>query len=52
MRKLPRFRIFTGSDTMLLPSLAMGAAGTICGAANVAPRRVVEIDTELSLSYF
>lgn len=43
-RKLPRFRIFTGSDTMLLPSLAMGGAGTICGAANVAPRRVVQID--------
>jgi 4-hydroxy-tetrahydrodipicolinate synthase len=37
-RELPRFRIFTGSDTMLLPSLAMGGAGTICGAANVAPR--------------
>jgi 4-hydroxy-tetrahydrodipicolinate synthase len=43
-RRLPRFRIFTGSDTMLLPSLAMGGAGTICGAANVAPRRVVQID--------
>jgi 4-hydroxy-tetrahydrodipicolinate synthase len=42
-RELPRFRIFTGSDTMLLPSLAMGAAGTICGAANVAPRWVVRI---------
>jgi 4-hydroxy-tetrahydrodipicolinate synthase len=43
-RELPRFRIFTGSDTMLLPSLAMGGAGTICGAANVAPRWVVRID--------
>jgi len=43
-RKLPSFRIFTGSDTMLLPSLAMGGAGTICAAANVAPRRVVQID--------
>jgi 4-hydroxy-tetrahydrodipicolinate synthase len=43
-RELPRFRIFTGSDTMLLPSLAMGGAGTICGAANVAPRMVVQID--------
>jgi 2-dehydro-3-deoxy-D-pentonate aldolase len=42
-RELPRFRIFTGSDTMLLPSLAMGGAGTICGAANVAPRWVVRI---------
>src|SRR4030088_2110471 len=26
-RGLPEFRIFTGSDTMLLPSLAVGAAG-------------------------
>jgi 4-hydroxy-tetrahydrodipicolinate synthase len=43
-RELPRFRIFTGSDTMLLASLAMGGAGTICGAANVAPRWVVRID--------
>lgn len=43
-RELPRFRIFTGSDTMLLPSLAIGGAGMICGAANVAPRWVVSID--------
>jgi dihydrodipicolinate synthase/N-acetylneuraminate lyase len=42
-RELPRFRIFTGSDTMLLSSLAMGGAGTICGAANVAPHWVVRI---------
>ncbi len=42
-RDLPRFRIFTGSDTMLLPSLAMGGAGTICGAANVAPGWIVRI---------
>jgi 4-hydroxy-tetrahydrodipicolinate synthase len=28
---------------MLLPSLAMGGAGTICGAANVAPRWVVQV---------
>jgi 2-dehydro-3-deoxy-D-pentonate aldolase len=42
-RELPRFRIFTGSDTMLLPALAMGGAGTICGAANVAPGWVVRI---------
>ena len=42
-RDLPEFRIFTGSDTMLLPSLAMGGVGTICGAANVAPRWVVRI---------
>jgi 4-hydroxy-tetrahydrodipicolinate synthase len=42
-RELPRFRIFTGSDTMLLPALAMGGAGTICGAANVAPGWIVRI---------
>lgn len=42
-RKLERFRMFTGSDTMLLASLAMGGAGTICGAANVAPSWVVRI---------
>ena len=43
MRDQPAFRIFTGSDTMLVPSLAMGGAGTICGAANVAPDWVVRI---------
>src|ERR1700704_41489 len=42
-RDLPRFRVFTGSDTMLLPALAMGGSGTICGAANVAPHWVVRI---------
>jgi 4-hydroxy-tetrahydrodipicolinate synthase len=42
-RDLPTFRIFTGSDTMLLASLAMGGAGTICGAGNVAPAMVVQI---------
>jgi dihydrodipicolinate synthase/N-acetylneuraminate lyase len=42
-RALPGFRIFTGSDSMLLPSLVMGAAGTICGTANVAPQWVVRI---------
>ena len=42
-RDLPSFRIFTGSDTLLLPSLVMGGAGTICGAANVAPAWVVRI---------
>jgi dihydrodipicolinate synthase/N-acetylneuraminate lyase len=43
---LPRFRLFTGSDTMLLPSLVMGGAGTICGAGNVAPHWVVRIFDE------
>ena len=42
-RDLPAFRVFTGSDTMLLASLAMGGAGTICGAANVAPSLVAGI---------
>jgi len=42
-RELPDFRLFTGTDAMLLASLAMGAAGTICAAANVAPRWVVDV---------
>jgi 4-hydroxy-tetrahydrodipicolinate synthase len=42
-RDMPKFRIFTGSDTMLLASMALGGAGTICGAANVAPHWVVRI---------
>jgi dihydrodipicolinate synthase/N-acetylneuraminate lyase len=45
-RDIAGFRIFTGSDTMLLPSLAMGGAGTICGAANVVPGWVVRIYDE------
>ncbi len=42
-RNLEHFRMFTGSDTMLLASMAMGGAGTICGAANVAPAWVVRV---------
>ena len=42
-RDMPGFRIFTGSDTMLLASMTLGGAGTICGAANVAPHWVVGI---------
>jgi 4-hydroxy-tetrahydrodipicolinate synthase len=42
-RDMPSFRIFTGSDTMLVVSLAMGGAGTICGAGNIAPALVVRI---------
>lgn len=45
-RGLPAFRTYTGSDTMLLASLAMGGAGTICGAANVVPDWVVRIYDE------
>lgn len=46
-RDLPRFRIFTGSDTMLVASMVMGGAGTICGGANVAPAWVVRIFDEV-----
>jgi 4-hydroxy-tetrahydrodipicolinate synthase len=42
-RNLDQFRMFTGSDTMLLASMAMGGNGTICGAANVAPAWVVRV---------
>ena len=42
-RDMPAFRIFTGSDTMLLAALAMGGAGTVCAAANIAPSWVVRI---------
>src|SRR5436190_8030883 len=47
-RDMPAFRIFTGSDTMLVASLAAGGAGTICGAANVAPAWVVKIYDEFT----
>lgn len=36
-RDVAGFRLYTGSDTMLLASLAVGATGTICGGANLAP---------------
>jgi len=42
-RDLHAFRVFTGSDTMLLASLAVGGHGTICGAGNIAPGLVVRI---------
>jgi len=45
-RDVTGFRVFTGSDTMLVASLAAGAAGTICGAGNVAPHWVVRIYDE------
>ena len=48
MRHDPAFRIFTGSDTMLVASLAAGGAGTICGAANVAPAWVVKVYDEFT----
>lgn len=45
-RDIPGFRVFTGSDTMLVAALAMGGAGTICGAGNIAPGWVVRIFDE------
>jgi len=42
-REIEGFRIFTGSDTMLVASLAAGGAGTICGAGNIAPAWVVRV---------
>ena len=45
-RDIDRFTVFTGSDTMLVASLAAGGAGTICGAGNVAPAWVVEVYDE------
>jgi 4-hydroxy-tetrahydrodipicolinate synthase len=47
-RSMPEFRVFTGSDTMLVASLAMGGAGTICGAGNVAPAWVVNVYEEFT----
>lgn len=41
VRGLPTFRLFTGTDSMLLASMAVGGCGTICGSANVAPSWVV-----------
>jgi 4-hydroxy-tetrahydrodipicolinate synthase len=31
------FSVLTGTDTLLVPSLAMGAAGTIAGSVNLVP---------------
>jgi 4-hydroxy-tetrahydrodipicolinate synthase len=45
-RDLPDFRIFTGSDTMLLAALTMGGAGTICATGNIAPGWVVKVFDE------
>ena len=47
-RDLESFRVFTGSDTMLVASMAVGGAGTICGAGNIAPALVVRIFDEYS----
>lgn len=37
------FRILTGSDTLLLASLLLGAHGTIAASANLVPELVVEL---------
>jgi dihydrodipicolinate synthase/N-acetylneuraminate lyase len=37
------FRVFTGSDTMLLASLRLGGDGTIAGGLNLAPSLAVEL---------
>lgn len=42
-RNHPGARVFTGAETMLLASLLMGSAGTICGCANVVPALCVQL---------
>jgi len=39
----PSFAVFTGLDSLFLPLLTHGGAGTICAAANVVPERIVEL---------
>jgi 4-hydroxy-tetrahydrodipicolinate synthase len=38
MRDVPAFRLFMGNEMLLMSALLMGASGTICATANVAPR--------------
>jgi 4-hydroxy-tetrahydrodipicolinate synthase len=42
-RGIDGFRVFTGSDTMLLASLTLGADGTIAGGPNLEPSFAVEL---------
>ncbi len=42
-RGIAGFRVFTGSDTMLFASLAIGADGTIAGGPNLAPKLAVDL---------
>ncbi len=42
-RGIQGFRVFTGSDTMLLASLAQGADGTIAGGPNLGPSFAVQL---------
>lgn len=39
----PEFAVFVGHERLILPILAMGGAGTICSAANVAPSQIVAL---------
>lgn len=56
-RGIDGFRVFTGSDTMLYASLALGADGTIAGGPNLDPRPAVGLyqafrasDTKLAIT--
>jgi 4-hydroxy-tetrahydrodipicolinate synthase len=42
-RGLPEFRLFMGNEGILLASLTMGGAGSICATANVAPRLLLDL---------
>ncbi len=39
----PRFAVFQGRDTLILPALQFGARGAVAGTANIAPRECVGI---------
>jgi 4-hydroxy-tetrahydrodipicolinate synthase len=38
-----KITVFTGRETMVLPSLVLGANGSICTIGNLIPREMVEI---------
>ncbi len=42
-RGIENFKVFTGSDTMLLASLRIGGDGTIAGGPNLAPSLAVDL---------
>jgi 4-hydroxy-tetrahydrodipicolinate synthase len=37
------FAVFTGSESLIYPCMAMGGAGSICAGANVYPKRLVAL---------
>jgi len=43
----PTFAVWSGDDVITLPLMASGAAGVISVAANVAPKRMVELTDAL-----